>query len=1214
MKFKDLFRSGLRTWTNQPIVRVMKLTILLMTTFLMQVSATGFAQRVTLNQKNASLKRLFTEIRKQTGYNVFYEQDKVNDALQFNASFSDQPLEDVLKSVLTPRSLTYEIVNNTVVVKRREQGILDRVAGFFARITVEGKVVDSETNQPIPGVTVTLTGTKRSVSTNAEGLFRFADVEDNASLSFSSIGYAAKSMSISETMYVRLSPVVETLEGVVISTGYQTLKKENVTGSYSVITAEDIAKAPDVNLLDRLAGQIPGVQFDPRTNKIQIRSVSSFSSNYPPLIVIDGFPAISQNLTTVTSDQINGNPANQLNTSTSGNAILGTFNPNDIESITFLKDAAASAIWGARAANGVIVITTKKGKKNTSDISFNTSLSTAEPGNFRNMTAMNSAQYIELEQELVDKNFIQDPVAALLSSPANGWRTGPVSEAMEWMFKAKRNPTTQNIAQRDSALNVLSNRSNRDQLRDYMLQRAVTQQYNLSFSGGANNSSYFISGNYTKDQPIFRSNSGETYSVNSNFTNEFLNKRLTVNTGLSYNAAKAQVNSAALRALSVGAYGMTPYELLVDQNGNRIYKGVTYTKYTSDSLTRVRNLMPWTYNAIDELNYNHTITSRNAFRVNSSITGKITNWLTATASGQMQRNLTDQVNNQNLNSYATRDLFNNSHNPANLNNQNFLRVNAVPKGGIYKSSRNINDDYGLRGQLDAKKTFAEDHRIEVLAGTEIRQAKYAGNEATLYGYDEQTSTSVAVNATANYSTLAGGSARLSVPTTVFKGRQRYLSYYSAGSYNYKQKYFATGSVRLDDINILGVDRGDRARPLWSTGLRWDVKAEDFMQNVGWINGLSLRATVGTAGNPPLVSNNYTTIGAPLVDSYTQLPYVSISNPANQGINWETTKTTNFGIDVSLFNSRLSFNLDVYKKKSYDILINLPINTTYGFGTLLYNAGDLESNGVDLGLNGQILKAGKFEWNSTLNLAYNNNKVTDARFPPVTTTVGLPILTSGYPVDNLFAYRWAGLNATGQSQIYNAAGDVLSSTGFPTIKAEDRVYGGRTTPPYFGGFMNTFRYGNLSLMARITYNLGHRFLIKNINSSNYPTGTGHSGLLATSVKLTERWRQPGDEVFTDVPGLTGNTLNSISWYRNSDINIRDAGHIRFQQLSLSYSVPKRFLDQTKFVKAANIGATISNLGLLWVANDEGIDPDYQMTEAFTNLPPTRNYFFNLSVTF
>ena len=1218
MKFKDPNRSGHFACINNSVVRTMKLTIIILTTFLMQVSAAGLAQNIYFVKKNASLKELFTEIRKQTGYNVFWQEGKVDDGLKINASFNAVPLTEVLQTVLRPAALEFRIVNQTIVVKQKDESFLDRISFYIGAIDVEGKIVDAETGKAIPKVTVTLKGSTRSVVANENGLFRFSGLPNDAVLVFSSIGYVSQTAAARPSMEVKMAPAAQTLEDVVVSTGYQTLKQSTATGAYTVITAKDIESTPSINLLERLEGKVPGVLFDIRNNKIEIRGVSSYpnqTARYQPLVVIDGFPSSNQDLATLASGLVEGSLTYRNQPANSGNAVISTFNPADIESITFLKDAAATAIWGARAANGVIVITTKRGQAGRSDINFSATLSTAAPGNFSNLTSMNSAQYIELEQEMVNKNLVSDPVAALISSPANGWRSQPVSEAEEWMFKAKRNPAF--AAQADSALRVLSGRSNIDQLRDNLLQRAVTQQYNMSFSGGGGNSSYYVSGNYTKDQPVYRSNSGEQYSVLSNLTNNFLNNKLSLTTGLNYNYSKSQVNGAALQAFGTGPFGLAPYSMLLDENGNKIYRGIAFTTRVSDSLTRVRALMPWTYNAIDELNYGNTINTTNSLRFTAALNGKITSWLNLNVSGQLQKSWQDSRQLQNQDSYYARNLINEGTNTANQATSG--SIYGFPKGGIYSTANFERENYSLRSQLDAKKDFGTDHHIEVVAGTEIRQEKSRSVEQDMYGYNEDLGTFANVNTSRNgslagyYTTIYGQRKTLPTPPAQLpKNTRRYLSYYSTGSYAFEQKYFATASVRFDDINVLGASRKARATPLWSAGLRWDLKKEDLLQSIKWIDQLSIRSSYGTAGNPPGTAANVSTVQLSIPDSYSQLPVTTIGAAANPDLNWEITKMFNIGMDAAFLSNRLLLTMDIYTKRTKDILMSLPINSAYGLSSLQYNAGSLSGRGVELSLTGHIVRSKDWGWSANFNAAYNTNTVTESRFPNIMTNVGgASGLTVGLPTDNFFVYRWAGLDNKGQGQIYAADGSIISSTN-NTIVAQDLIAAGRTTAPYNGGFSNTVNYKNLSLSARATFYLGHKFIYQGITADQYPTNGSISGLMGTSRDLVNRWRQPGDEAFTNVPGLAGVNINTVNRYINSDLNVRDAGQIRLQQISLNYRVPKEMFKRTPFIKGINVGATVSNVGLIWVANKEGVDPNYQMTTSFLNLPPTRNYVVNLSL--
>lgn len=1203
MKFKDPNRSGHFAYINNSVLRIMKLTTLLLTTFLLQVSASGIAQKITFVKKDVSLKQFFMEVKKQTGYNIFWEEGKVDERQTFNADFRDASLNVVLEKALIPQRLTYTLVNKTVVIKKKEPQFLERVTDFFAAINVTGKIVDSETGKGIPKATIKLKNSNRMVISDDNGTFRFFGLQDDDILVVSFIGYVNQEMKARNGMVVKLLATTRVLEDVIVSTGYQQIKQATATGSYVVVTEKEIQSTPSVNLMDRLDGRVPGVKFNIRGNSIEIRGSNAYFGSTPPLIVIDGFPAIDQNLTSITGGY-NGFPSvgSTNQPATSGNAILSTFSIADIESISFLKDAAASAIWGANAANGVIVITTKKGKKGTSSISFGTTLSVSAPANFGNLTTMSNREYIDLEQELFDRNFLIDPLG--------DFRNRPVSEAQEWMFRVKRGTAT--IEQRDAALGVLANRSNRNQIQDYLLQKAVTQQYNLSLSGGAEKSSYYISGSYVKDRPVFKSNSGETYSVASNLTNDFLNKRLTISTGLNYSYAKAQVNGAALQALSVGPYGLAPYEQMVDDNGNRIYKGISFTKAVSEDFTS-KGYLPWTYNAIDELDYNNTITAKNSFRINTNIKGTITDWLNVSVSGQIQKGISEQGLIENKNSFATRDLINTG---TTLTAKGAL-VYGVPLGAVYRTGRTNTDDYSLRAQFNVDKSWNQKHSFTMIGGTEIREASSKGSTQLFYGYDEDRSTSVNVNTTTSgtapgrYTTVYGYSTVLPAGNgTIYRGIRRFLSYYGNAGYSFLDKYFVSGSVRFDDINILGVDRRDRATPLWSGGLRWDIKKENFMAGISWINAFSLRATLGTGGNPPASSNNYSTISTGS-DFVTNLPNAQILNYANPDIGWATTKMTNGGLDASLFNSRLSITFDIFKKKTYGLLMSVPLNAAYGITSLQYNAGDLAGHGFDFGVTGQVIRSKEWNWSQTFNFSYNTTKVTDTRFPNTNTNAGSAVIT-GYPTDNLFVYRWAGLDNTGHSQIYAADGTKRLSKGNIALKPEDLVYAGRSSAPYFGGYMNAVSYKDFTLLVRASYSFGNKFLLRNIDGSKYPNSGSIEGLLSNSKALASRWKKAGDEAFTNVPGLESPDINSVNWYTGSDINVRNAGNIRLQQISLNYSLPKSMLTKIAFIKGINMGLTVSNLGLLWTANKEGIDPDYQSTDIYTNLPPSRNYLFNLNL--
>ncbi len=1200
----------------------MKFTAFLILATCLQLQANTYAQTITLNVKNSPLEFVLGQLKKQSGYQFFYKDAALRNAKPVTLEVSNRPFEEVLNLCLKDQPLSWSIVKNTVVILEKEQDrsiartdTVPQNQATGAPQTVSGTLLEN-TGKPISGAAVALTaanqGSTRYSYTDEQGVFSFPEVPPGSysiiitHVTYNRVDRKVKVTNAPVSLHLSMAPYTDEQKEVevVMNNGYQSKSKATQTGSANVISAKEMEASPSTNILERLEGKVPGVLFDVRNNRIQVRGTNGLNTTLglvAPLIVIDGFPAIDQNLTNIPSASVDRNPATSKIINATGNAILSTLNPNDIESITFLKDAAAAAIWGSMAANGVIVIETKRGKRGTPQVNLNTTLSVSNPANFKNLKTMSSAEYIDLEKELFNLNMYYDPTTS--------WKFQEVSDVINTMFRAKRGEIT--AAQGDSILDVLGSRNNRSQIKDHLLQRAVTQQYNLSLSGAGDNNTYYIAGNYTRNVPVYKSNANQNYYITSNTTNDFFKRRLTVGTNLNYTYAQSKINTAAINALSVGPTGLRSYEMLADENGAPIQRSIDFTRRVTDSFTRL-GYLPWTYNPIDELKYNNFIDAKSTIRMRLSAKGVLTSWLSMEVSGQLQRSTDQQDNLQNKDSYLTRQILNMA---TTYNTTTKKVVNGIPVGGIYKMASVRGEDYGLRGQFNINKSF-KDHHFKVIAGSEIRQSKVTGTQQTLYGYDEDLGSSVVVNPGVAYSTLMGGTTTLgSQDNLIYRSIRRYLSYYGMLDYGWKNKYFLSGSLRYDDANIVGVDRRNRAQPLWSMGGRWNVSSEPFLQNTYPLNRLSLRATYGVGGNAPNGGQNYTTVNIGSTDPYSLLPFVSIGSPANPMLGWETTKTANFGLDAGFFNERINLTVDVYKKVTENILYNLPVNATYGANILQVNAASLKGHGVEAALTAVPVKTPNWRWTTNFNLAFNTNKVTDNRFPNNTGSIGgNQMVYNNYPNDYVFAYAWAGLDSVGQTQLYDSTGKKLNSLASSTTKKQMK-YMGRSTAPYFGGFTNTVQYKNFTLSARITFYMGYVFRKMDITSS-YPSSSsgGLTGLLNNSQVLAGRWRQAGDEATAKVPGLAKINLNSLEWYKNADINVLDASNIRFQQLTLGYSLPQTVINKIKAFKSITANATVSNLGIIWRANKEGIDPDYANNSNFTNLPPSVNYTFNLNFSF
>ena len=1175
----------------------------------------AFAQPL-LAQEQITLQRALTEIQKVYGTKFSYQADLINNVkvslkLPLLAS---EPVENVLKKVLYPKKMLflyvqenyYTIIRDMREDEQQQEAARQNIPEPNYR-TISGKVTD-EKGKPLIGVTVFPEGmaVRQGVITSSDGSYNLRLLGQADAIVFTYVGMQPKKIALGKgnvvnaTLYNEQNMLQEV--AVVVSTGYSKMPKDRATGAFDVISAKDIKEVPSVNILEKLEGLTPGLQVDLRTNTISIRGKNSFGSQISssPLIVIDGFPVMeNEDKRGNLSDLASGN-------GTSASAILNRYNPDDIENITVLKDAAAASIWGAKAANGVIVIETKKGRNTPPIISFGTNLSISAPADLNNIKVMNSAQYIDLERELKGLGFITDPAEAPSWASFNSNK--PQSEALEWMFKVDRGTAT--AEERDAALAALGQINNKSQIRDLLLQRAVSQQYNLSLSGGTNKSSYYVSTNYTKDIPVFRGNKGESFFVNSSLSNKLFNDRVNLSFGLNYNYSNAVNNPAALDAMGTGMKGLKPYELLQDANGNNISRSIRFRNEVTQNFLS-KGYLPWGYSALDELDKTDYNTQSNRLRFNMGIDTKIIDGVNFAVSGMLQRNIEDTENLDRVGSYGVRDLLNYA---TTIDQTTGKLVTGIPYGGTLGLMNYNAWEYNLRSQINVDRNVGDLLNIAFLAGAEIRQNRHQSSSQQRYGFNEDIYQDRTVNPTVPYDNIDGWQSTLSYNNTLKKGISRALSYYSNIGLSFLNgKYVASGSLRFDDFTITGASRNQRAKPLWSAGLKWNAKMEPFVQDLSWLNALGFRLTYGVAGTLPSGVGNLVRINTSL-DNLTNETTATIASPANNQISWEKVKSFNFGIDFAVLNNRLAFNVDAYSKRTSDILYNLPFNSTYGWTFLQFNSASMKSHGFELGMRVKVVDHKDYSWNSIFNFSYNTNEVTDNRFKKNTTSniVNSSAPTVGLPMDYLYAYRWAGLDEKGQSQVYNKNGEIINaSVGNNQLTADDLVYMGRATAPYFGAFNNDFRYRQFTLGVRISYSMGN--VLRKPSVESYPDYSPYQGSIGMQSDLALRWRQAGDENFTNVPGLKDVSFNSLNRYKNSDVLTISGSYIRLQQVSLGYTASSELLKRTPF-KSASINASVRNLGLIWRKNKYGVDPSYLASTNYNNLAPAKAFFISINTSF
>ena len=1157
---------------------IMRLTILMLITFILQVSAVSSAQTVTLSEKKATLEHVFEKIRSQTGYDFLISKAILKKSKPVSIQVSNASLTSALDNVMAGQQLLYLIKSKTIIVIERERSYLDKLIDFFQSADIRGRVLDDK-GQPMAGATVRVKDSELKTTTDQNGEFYLAEVAESAVLQISYIGYTPQEISLkgrSFPLTISMQVYNSELEEVNIAfnTGYQSIPRDRATGSFDVISEKDIAKRVATNLLERLEGSASGMlvnigmpdrSLTKNRDNFTIRGTSTINSEKKPLIVLDGFPT-------------------ELD--------LVNINPENIQSITILKDAAAASIWGVRAANGVIVITSKKGVfSDQPRINYSSNFTITGRPRLDYRPVLNSAEYLELEKELVDKNILPPAASPLVLYPP------PLSTGADLYLQFKKGTITEQ--QYNSEIQRLGQIDVNDQYQEYLLQSPFAQQYNVSVTGGSSITRNYLSASYSDEYPNSKGDYGRRAGIN--FSNETrFTKKLSFSAETFITLLQQKNNGVGLKANQPGTNTLLPYDEIVDAKGQGVNFSYRTKTSTLDSLES-ETFLPWKYNYMDELANADNTTKSLAYRLNAGLNYRFVPAISADIRYMTERSYDKTRNYYNPDSYTARNLINSF-------TTTDTHLKGIPAGGILDLMDAEQNNYSLRGQLNLSPNFGQDHRVDGIVGVEFRETVLSGYGNRAYGYDDRLLSSTPLNYEKQYKT-PDGSRTVPYIQNVSNRKDRYASVFGNFTYTYKARYSLSGSFRKDDSNLFGADKEFRSVPLWSAGGMWRLDDEDFLRNIRWIDKLNLRATVGYNGNVNKETSPYLIIQQGGSNATNGGPYANIFNPANPQLRWEKVRTFNFGTDFSLFRDRLNGSADVYWKKSTDLLGRVETNSTYGFTSLLVNQLQMKSRGVDVTLTGSLIETPEFNWILSTNLAYNVNTVTKAYFQQETTTYytsGNPI--QGQPLGSLYAYKSAGLNENGNPMIYDGRGErVLADlTTFDENDVKSLVFQGNTTPPYFGGMSNSFGYKNFELYALFTFKAGHKFMrptAEQIYTINY-TRIAHAD-------LAERWQAPGDELKTDVPAIDPLHTGTFR-YNNSDNFVENAGYIRFRDVTLTYKMPVKKLKWNVF-QTLDLSFTGRNLAL-WAANKQGIDPDYLTDLSSSSLPPSKAFVVSVRAGF
>jgi len=1159
--------AGCNTLLSHQIWRAMRMTFILLTAAFLQVSAKGKAQeKITLDLKNAPLEKVFTEIRKVTGYDFFYDDATIKNTRPVTISVKDATLKEVLDKCVEGQRLVYTISANSITVQPKPDNSTTQVSAP-PLIDIRGKVVN-EKKEPVEGASIKVKGTSRGTTTNSDGEFQLTQIDENAVLQISHVSIEPYELRINgranlETIVVKTQVQENELVTVTVNTGLQQIPKERATGSFTHLSNSQINEQVGLNILNRINGVANGVLFDNNNQRppITVRGLSTINGPKNPLIVVDNFPYEGD---------------------------MNNINPNMVESITILKDAAAASIWGTRAGNGVIVITTKKGKFNQPlKLNFNSNVTFSSAPDLSYLKLMPTSDFIDVETFLFSKNFFNGQI--------NNPGKPPLSPIVEILVKRKSGL----ISSADSAaqINALRNIDVRDDFDKNIYQTGINQQYYLSASGGTDQMTYDIAGGYDRN---FSNTASKYERINLRSFNSFKPlKNLQVSTNLFYTQSHIKNGKPEYGTILFGSRRLYPYAKLSDP----MY--VLRQPYADTA--GAGKLLDWKFYPLDDWKHNTSTTKIQDILANVGLQYQILRGLTAEVRYQYQRQSTQTANLQDIESFAARQLINRF---SQLDRNTGIVKYIVPLGGILNNfSQNLETHNG-RGQLNFNRDFGQ-HQIVALLGAEIRQTKVESKTNRFYGYDPEFATVQQVDYINSYRTFINGSNQF-VPFVDGAGGtlNRFTSMFGNVAYSFRQTYTVSGSVRKDASNLFGVDANDKGVPLWSAGAAWMISNEKFFQSK-FIPFLKLRATYGFSGNVDNSKSAVTTIGIAGPVIYTNFIGAAVSQFGNPDLKWERVKMINMGLDFQLKNGIVTGSIEYYLKKGFDLFGLTPIDYTSGLGTttIVKNVANMTGNGLDVSLNAKILNR-KIVWQQSFNLSLAQNKVSkyfqqSYRAGDYVNEGSTIAPLEGKPVYSILSFRWMGLDpSTGDPQgFYNkqvskSYGDIVNDS------VASLIYNGSAIPTAFGNFSNTVSWKNLSLTFNITYKFGYYFRRESLNyDALFNSGVGHSD-------YSLRWKNPGDEKVTDVPSfIYPNNSQRDYFYSYSEALITKGDHIRLQFVNLSYDINKSMWKSLPFDRL-RLTINASNLGVIWRSNKYDLDPDY----IGSVLPPGKAFNVGLNATF
>jgi TonB-linked SusC/RagA family outer membrane protein len=1155
--------------------------ILLITGLFFSVS-TAFSQeqKISLDIKNCSVIELFKAIQGKTNLYFVYNIKNFESVGKFDVKANNETVSSLLNR-LFGNIVTFEYGENTVAVKPKVKATDSGKTNNPKEITIVGRVIDAEERTPLTGAIVHMKGNyKYSTATDNDGYYSLTvPFQPPVSLIYSFLGKRPKEIAFTGDSIINIVLVNNPIEiEDVVITGYSTINKGSYVGAVYSVKVDEIKIAGETSIDQMLQGVVPGMSVlmpsgqVGATPKIRIRGTSTILGNQEPIWVVDGII------------QLDPFPIQDGNGSLAGDLTelrliasnsISWLNPNDIETITVLKDASATAIYGSKAANGVIVITTKKGRPGDISVSYSGNYSVGQKPGYELYDRMNSQELMQFAHEIYKERsrYTLDVL--------------PIGYA-SLMYRLQN----KEIDQATFAKEYAKMESNNTDWFGLLFRNTFSQNHNVSLSGGNEKIMNRTSFSAQNQNGEAKGNDLTSYTASSNTTIKF-GDRLTVNLLL----------NGSIRETSGFAYGVSPFDYAYNTSRTIPMYGddgnLFFHEKRGESSTVILSKNSYLYNIQNEID--NTGNNNSTKNLSSTIDVK----LKILKNLEYQSLFSYNTSASEVKSYATELSYYITQKRGYeyetvLPNSREELASRLPYGGLVLIENATNKGYTFRNSLVFNDMFKKVHRFTLQVGTELRSAITLGSTNTRYGYLRYRGESYApvplapALITANSAPSLHDEMRLN--SKIVNRESNYLSEYFSGVYGYDERYILNVNGRVDASNRFGQDENKRFLPTWSAGVKWRVANEYFMEKALWLNSFDLSASYGYQGNAVETVSPYLIATDGGLSNFVKQYTLNIRSLPYPDLGWEKTNTYNFSLDFSMWDSRFNATFNLFGKSS-KILASRDIPVENGMNNAIVMGSKLINKGYDLIVSLIPVRTKDFTWQFSVNTGIARSKLeNNNRLNTQSDYLNGQAIVNGEAYSTFYSFAYDGLDGTNGRPLFKYMDIDPSDNDLNYL-----VKSGKLEPDFSGGLNTSLRYKQLSLSAQFAISMGaQRRLPSFYNERGAPTPEQNAPRI-----LKERWQKPGDELYTDIPSIPEGNINFLNialpllsnssvspytMYNQSDLRVGDTDFIRCRQISLGYEFDRKWLEHI-YAKRLHLSFSMTNPFLIAFDKSwKGYDPE------------------------